>query len=154
MYWAIGSQGLTWTHATCSCGCALTFSGSGVSCWANCRAYPELTLLDSGQGTLRRLRIQPAAGQRASLTITLDVAMSIQMGERELPAQPMPSVRTSLDLVAESIAEDGDITVSHVVTSADLADTEGIPAEAVAAGRQALARTVGLKGSMNSRCMV
>lgn len=107
-------------------------------------ANAQVKLLSPGAEPRQVLRLHPKPGDRQTLTITIKLAMDMQMGEA--PSQPMkmPAMTMVVDLTVKDVAANGDIAFETVLGDISVTDEPGVLPQVAEAMKTALGGAKGI----------
>lgn len=109
---------------------------------------PTVKIIDAGTGAKQILRFTPAEGLEEVMTMTMDMAMAIDlpagMGSQD---QKMPTMKMTIANTVESVDENGDIHYAFEYRGAEVVDTPGVDPMVLGQMRQAMAAMEGTTGS-------
>ena len=106
---------------------------------------PTVTLASPGAEPRTRLRMKPAAGQKETMAMTMNIGLSMVMEGMSMPME-MPVMKLTADIGVSSVAPNGDITYDVAFTGMT---TEGGGDPAMAGMAQGAADGIkALKGSV------
>jgi len=119
-----------------------------VLCVAPARAATAtITLEDPGQEPRRTLRYAFDESRDEGMSMTMDMKQRIELAQRPPFAYNSPRTVIVMDLGVSEPGDEGNYGVEWEITEARVVEREGDVQQAVAAMRQALGATVGVKGS-------
>jgi hypothetical protein len=121
----------------CSVGCSSSDSRS---------AAPTIELLKAGDGEKRALRFTAKEGMKRTLTLDMKMKLSMSMDGQRIPAQQLPTQRTTIDLVVTSVAPNGDIRYEFVTRKPEILADGATPQAVVDAVKNAVAELEGMRG--------
>ena len=107
----------------------------------------QVKLLEAGAEPRQVLRLHPKPGDHQTLTMVMNVNMTIKAGQGELPAMKIPTIRMALEATVKDVAADGDITFEMVTGDASVADEPGAIPQVVDALKTTLAKFKGVSGT-------
>jgi len=117
---------------------------------------PSSTLLQAGAEPRRALRLHPKPGEKRTSTMTLKIAMEVQMGVTEAAPTKMPATTIAIDYTVNKVSAEGEITYEAVMTDTTVAEDSDAKPEIVQAMKTALVGVKGMSinGIMSSRGIV
>jgi hypothetical protein len=107
----------------------------------------ELALLDDGREPRRALRYPSDPPPPQKMSLSLRVAMKMEVPGSPIPPVSMPGLRLLIDLTGRD--RDGEIRYEFTVTDADLTGAEAAHPSLVAAMRKGVGSLVGASGSVS-----
>jgi len=107
---------------------------------------PTIKLLDAGKGAKKALRFTAKKGMKRSMTMTMEMALAMTLGAQAVPAQKLPAMRMTMDLVVTSVAANGDIRYEFVTRKPEVVADGATPPFVVEAMSKALAELEGMSG--------
>jgi hypothetical protein len=115
--------------------------------------HAQVKLLAPGAEPRQVLRLHPKPGDQQTLTITIKLAIDMQMGEA--PGQPMkmPAMTMALDVTVKDVAANGDIAFETVLGETSVSDDPGVMPQVAEAMKTALGGVKGITstGTMSDR---
>jgi hypothetical protein len=104
--------------------------------------------LGTARGEGRRvLRYAFKAGVKHVAVMEMKMSMAMEVGSRKLPETALPLMRMNLEIDAQSVSPEGELTYAYTIPSAEVDETAGVPEPLVTQMRQALKLVAGLRGS-------
>jgi hypothetical protein len=109
-------------------------------------------LLAPGGEPRKALRLHPKQGDKHTASMTIKMAMAMNMGGSEMPMK-IPAMTMTLDTTIEAVKPDGDIQYSLVISDVSVAEEAEANAATVDALKNALGGLKGVTGTgvMTSR---
>ena len=107
----------------------------------------QFKLLDAGGEPRQVLRLHPAAGDHQTLTMTMGMAMTMQMGEQAVPAIKIPTMRMEMDATVRDVSADGDISYDMVMNDSTVITNEDTMPMVAEAMKTSLDKLKGLSGT-------
>jgi len=112
----------------------------------------SVKLLAPGGEPRKALRLHPKQGDKQTASMTIKMAMAMNMGGSEMPMK-IPAMTMTLDTTIEAVKPDGDIQYSLVISDVSVAEEAEANAATVDALKNALGGLKGVTGTgvMTSR---
>jgi hypothetical protein len=112
----------------------------------------DVKLLEPGAEPRKALRIQPKAGDKQTMVMTIQMGMDMGVGQ----PMKMPAVKTTMEMTVKSVSAEGDISYEMLTTDASIAEDPAAAPQIVAAMKTSVERFRGLavSGVMTSRGVV
>jgi len=107
---------------------------------------PVLRLLAPGRAPLKALRYRARPGQKAHVSMSISMAMTMSIGGQVLPTPPTPEMRCGLDMQVTDVTPQGDIHYAFQFGEFEVVAQPSVPPAVVEATRNAVAGVRGLRG--------
>lgn len=102
---------------------------------------------DAGQNPRRPLRLQLEQGQKLTTKMTMAIRIRVAINGQPTPATPVPATEVTIESSVDDVADNGDVTFSHVYSSVDAVPGEGVDPATLQAVRQTTAQMKGVRGT-------
>ncbi len=107
----------------------------------------QVKLLEAGAQPRVVLRLHPKPGDKQTLTMRIQMAQDMKMGEVQSPAMKIPPMLMTMDVSVREAGADGSIKYDMVLTDATVADEAGATPQMVEAMKASLSGLKGLTGT-------
>jgi hypothetical protein len=91
------------------------------------REPPRVEVQATGDEPRAVLRLQPSAGTRETLELSVGMRLAMRNGGQELPSVPVPLTKTRLHAVIEEVGADGIMKVRHAADAVEVIPEPGTP---------------------------
>lgn len=91
------------------------------------REPPQVEVQATGDEPRTVLRLQPAAGTREALELSVGMRLAMRSGGQALPSVPVPITKTRLLAVIEEVGADGIMKVQHAAEAVEVIPEPGTP---------------------------
>lgn len=109
-------------------------------------APPTVKLIAPGKDPKAELRYAPKPNQKTTLTMTMEMGMTMKMGEQSAPAVVVPKMVSDIVTQVTSVAPDGTISYDFKVENAKAIPAKNVAPEVLKQVDAAFAKIAGLKG--------
>lgn len=113
----------------------------------------QVRLIEPGAEPRKTLRLNPKAGDKQAVAMTVTLSMATRVGEAEAPAVKLPAMTMALEAKINSVSPDGDIAWEMVMGDCSMGDEPGAVPQLAEMMKAAFANLKGLAipGTTSSR---
>lgn len=106
----------------------------------------RVELVEAGAEPRKALRFAPKVGLVDEMTMTMTLAVGMDLGGRSIPKNALPPMVVDMNLEVTEVRPNGDVRYTFAIRGTDVRAPAGAPAQVIAPMKEALGRMRGLGG--------